>query len=201
MSIKNKFLSLPIILLCLNLSGCSDTNEKAQLNTPVATKITIQKNVPEDNKKEIEIITRQLEAILAQNEKSKEEVNRRLKTIENKVENIILKVERNTSMYKQLKGEVELQTDKITSYFKRKLSSKSNSKKLKRKVATKSEYKIIAIDRWGSFKYVQLLDSKGKLWLLREGEKINNWKVRDVKDDGVILMNSKGHQLALRLAS
>jgi len=202
MIIGNKCIQLTGILLCTILSGCSDTNENIPLEPPPETKIEFTLDVPEENKKEIDVINIQLQTLIDSNRKSKKEINARLTAIETRIDAIIIQVEGNTSIYEDLKKQIESLTAKVTSYFKVKVASKKKHKlkNRKRQVATKPPYKVIGIDQWGSFKYVQLIDSKGKLWLLRKGESIDSWKVSQVNEEGVTLVNLKGHTLALNLA-
>ena len=197
-----------LILVCavsasaLLLTGC-EAEDVTPLKEVEKDPISFEVELPtaEKNQQQISATNATLEALIDSNNKSKKEINDRLDRIEKNIADLIIRVDSNTSMYELLKKEVNILASKVTNFFQKKVAVKTIKKKKRRVAQVKPKYKAIGIDTWGSFKYVQLINESGELFLLREGEKVDEWEVSDVGNSGAILINSKGNKLNLKVSS
>ena len=187
-----------VVVSVIFINGCSEEKEEGPL-VEDPTKVTFVVDTPESNKAEIDLLNETIRNMLLSNKSQKEDVNNRLTALEEKISNVLAKVESNTSMFDSLKKQVEVITTKIENYFKPKkvAAKKVNKAKRKVRVAVKPKYKVIGIDQWGAYKYVQLIDTHGKLRLLRTNESVDGWQVNYISEKKVVLVNAKGKTLVL----
>lgn len=194
-----KVLSTIVIAACLlTLSACSDDVDTTEQNPAVENAIVY---TPADNRKEIEALKAQIVALLANEKNVNLTVDGRISALEANVSNIEVAVTKNTGLFESLKTQLSDVGNKVSGFFKpqKKVAAKKTYKRKKRKVAavTKPKYKVIGIDQWGAYKYVQLMDAQGNLRLLRKSESVNGWEVNKITKKKVVLVNSKGVLMVL----
>jgi hypothetical protein len=192
-------LSTIVIAACLlTLSACSDDVETTAQNPAVENAIVY---TPSDNRKEIEALKAQIVTLLANEKNVNLTVDERLSALEANVSNIEVAVTKNTGLFESLKIQLSDVGNKVSGFFKpqKKIAAKKTYKRKKRKVAavTKPRYKVIGIDQWGAYKYVQLMDTQGNLRLLRKSESVDGWEVNKITKKKVVLVNSKGVLMVL----
>lgn len=187
-----------IALLAINIVGCSSEEEISE--AVPSTQVAVVIISPELNRQEIDAINEKIQAMLLSNSKYEKSIELRLENIESRVTEVAKDVDKNTSAYEELNATVADLLGKVTNYFKPKkiaaIKKKSN-KRYKQAKAPKPKYKVIGIDQWGAYKYVQLMDAQGNLRLLRRNESVDEWEVSLITDKKVVLVNAKGRTLVL----
>lgn len=183
-----------VISTCLiNLSGCSDDDAVTEVQAQAMETATVY--TPADNRKEIEVLEAQVAALLSKDNELHLAAGVRIKALESNVSTIEQTVTKNTGLYESLKLQLTGVTNTVSDFFKpKKVVTAKKSYKRKKKVAVvkKPKYKVIGIDQWGAYKYVQLMDTQGNLRLLRKSESVDGWKVNQISKKKVVLVNSKG---------
>ena len=194
-----KVLSTIVIAACLlTLSACSDDVETTAQDPAVENAIVY---TPADNRKEIEALKAQIVTLLANEKKVNLTVDGRISALEANVSNIEVAVTKNTGLFESLKIQLSGVSNKVTDFFKpkKKVAAKKTYKRKKKRVAavSKPKYKVIGVDQWGAYQYVQLMDTKGNLRLLRKSESVDGWEVNKISKKKVVLVNSKGVLMVL----
>lgn len=192
-------LSTIVIAACLlTLSACSDDVETTAQDPAVENAIVY---TPADNRKEIEALKAQIVTLLANEKKVNLTVDGRISALESNVSNIEVAVTKNTGLFESLKIQLSGVSNKVTDFFKpkKKVAAKKTYKRKKKRVAavSKPKYKVIGVDQWGAYQYVQLMDTKGNLRLLRKSESVDGWEVNKISKKKVVLVNSKGVLMVL----
>jgi hypothetical protein len=192
-------LSTIVIAACLlTLSACSDDVETTAQDPAVENAIVY---TPADNRKEIEALKAQIVTLLANEKKVNLTVDGRISALEANVSNIEVAVTKNTGLFESLKIQLSGVSNKVTDFFKpkKKVAAKKTYKRKKKRVAavSKPKYKVIGVDQWGAYQYVQLMDTKGNLRLLRKSESVDGWEVNKISKKKVVLVNSKGVLMVL----
>ena len=192
-------LSTIVIAACLlTLSACSDDVETTAQDPAVENAIVY---TPSDNRKEIEALKAQIVTLLANEKKVNLTVDGRISALEANVSNIEVAVTKNTGLFESLKIQLSGVSNKVTDFFKpkKKVAAKKTYKRKKKRVAavSKPKYKVIGVDQWGAYQYVQLMDTKGNLRLLRKSESVDGWEVNKISKKKVVLVNSKGVLMVL----
>lgn len=195
----NTIIMAPLVVASIVfVSGCSEEKEQIQ---PVVdqSKVNFVVDTPESNKAEIDLLNEKISNMLTSHKSHRDEVNNRLTVLEKQISNVIDKVDSNTSLFDDLQKQVEGIATKVEDYFKPKKIAEKKVYKAKRKVsiAVKPKYKVIGIDQWGAYKYVQLIDTHGQLRLLRTNESVDEWQVNFISEKKVVLVNAKGITLIL----
>jgi len=192
-------LSTIVIAACLlTLSACSDDVETTAQDPAVENAIVY---TPADNRKEIEALKAQIVTLLANEKKVNLTVDGRISALEANVSNIEVAVTKNTGLFESLKIQLSGVSNKVTDFFKpkKKVAAKKTYKRKKKRVAavSKPKYKVIGVDQWGAYQYVQLMDTKGNLRLLRKSESVDGWEENKIAKKKVVLVNSKGVLMVL----
>lgn len=188
-------LALLMTITFLSLTACSDDDIKEEV--AIAQVSIVEITTPEGNKKEIDLLKIKMASLVENNKLLKTALEERVLSLESKVSLIEQAVTINTGLIETIKIELTSIANKVTSFFKpQKVASKKTYKRQKH-VATKPKYKIVGIDQWGAYQYVQLMDRQGNLRLLRKSESVDGWTVNIITKKKVTLVNAKGVLMVL----
>jgi len=199
MKIEKTIIPLICLISFIFLTACTEDEKTVVVDqSPLVKEVIV--DLPAENKAKIEEINLYIEKRTAEHKESKALIQASLRSLEEQLKIIRTRVENNSATYKELVKKFGSIASKTVPY-KKNVVKKATRKKRRVTAAPKPKYKVIGIDQWGKSKYVQLIDESGNLRVLREGEKIDKWVIRDVRDSGVTLVDSKGKKLNVSVTS